>query len=96
MASTSWKEQPTPGGDARFAMYAQRMVELQRRHGAGGALRRGLHAKGHGLFEATLEILPDVTEHARESTPTSLRPKRAAATMFAATPASRGHARKSG
>ncbi|MGE5185428.1 MAG: catalase, partial [Acidobacteriota bacterium] len=63
--STSWKENPPPGEDARFENYARRFQKLQQRNATSGALRRALHAKGHGIYEASLEISGDVPEHAR-------------------------------
>ncbi len=61
----SWKETIAADEDTRFELYAQRIVTMQKKHGNGGALKRGLHAKGHGILEATLEIAADVPEQAR-------------------------------
>jgi len=65
MASTDWKETTTPDEDARFEEYAQRLATLQRKHAHGGAAHRALHAKGHGIHEASLAVAADVPEHAR-------------------------------
>ena len=51
--STTWQETVAPDEDTRFAGYAKQLVALQ--HGAGGT-HRALHAKGHGIFSAKLEI----------------------------------------
>ncbi len=63
--STSWKETPAADEDARFERYAQRFVALQQRNRANGRVGRALHHKGHGIFEAKLEIAGDLPEHAR-------------------------------
>ncbi len=60
--STAWKEAKPEGEDARFETYAQQLATLQRSH---GGTSRALHAKGHGVFEATLEIADGLPEHAR-------------------------------
>ena len=52
-SSTTWQETIAPDEDARFEMYAKRLVALQ--HGAGGT-HRALHAKAHGIFAASLKI----------------------------------------
>ena len=64
--ATDWQEVVAADEDTRFELYAERLVTLQREHADGGAVvRRALHAKGHGLFEASLEVAGDVPEHAR-------------------------------
>ena len=60
-----WKETIAADEDQRFGLYAERIVTLQKKNGAGGALRRGLHAKGHGILEASFEVAADVPEQAR-------------------------------
>jgi hypothetical protein len=63
--STSWKESPEADEDARFERYAQQFVALQQRNRANGRAGRALHHKGHGIYEAKLEIFGDLPEHAR-------------------------------
>src|SRR5690348_6320502 len=63
--STTWKEAPAPDEEARFERYAQRFVALQERNKHDGRIGRALHAKGHGIYEAALEIAGDLPEHAR-------------------------------
>ena len=63
--STAWKEAPAADEDARFERYAQRFVALQQRNRANGRVGRALHHKGHGVYEASLEIAGDLPEHAR-------------------------------
>ena len=53
MASTTWRETVGPGEDERFDLYAKRLVTLQTKH---GGAHRALHAKGHGVYEATLTV----------------------------------------
>ena len=64
-ASTGWKEVASADEDARFEAYAKRFQALQKRNAQNGALRRALHSKGHGIYEATLEIAAGIPEHAR-------------------------------
>ncbi|HEV7556197.1 MAG TPA: hypothetical protein VGO00_12105, partial [Kofleriaceae bacterium] len=61
MASTDWKETQGPDEQARFELYAKRMVALQQRHG--GKLR-ALHGKNHGLYEASFEVYGNLPDHA--------------------------------
>src|SRR4051794_21883173 len=61
-----WKESSPPGEAERFAEYARRFEVLQERQAKGGAKDRALHAKSHGGFEAKLEVLGDLPEHARQ------------------------------
>lgn len=61
----SWQELPGPDEDARFERFGERFVALQKRSAKGGMLRRALHSKGHGVFEASLEVAADVPEPAR-------------------------------
>lgn len=63
--STTWKEAPAPDEEARFERYAQRFIALQQRNQHDGRVGRALHHKGHGIFEAALEIAGDLPEHAR-------------------------------
>lgn len=60
--STAWKEAKPEGEDARFEVYAQRLATLQR---GNGGKHRALHAKGHGVFEASLVIADGLPDHAR-------------------------------
>jgi len=62
MASTDWKETQAPDEEARFELYAKRMVALQQRQG--GKLR-ALHGKNHGLYEGSFEVYANLPEHAR-------------------------------
>jgi hypothetical protein len=63
--STSWKEAPPPDEDARFAAFAERFALMQKKNATNGVIRRALHAKGHGIYEASLEVAGDLPEHAR-------------------------------
>jgi hypothetical protein len=65
MASSDWKETVAPDEDTRFDEYAQRLATLQRKHARDGTTHRALHAKGHGIHEATFEVAGDLPEHAR-------------------------------
>lgn len=60
--STGWKEVRASDEDARFDLYAQRLVALQTRNG--GTLR-ALHGKGHGIYEASFEVYDKLPDHAR-------------------------------
>ncbi len=60
-----WKEIVSPDEDARFAVFANQLVELQRMHTIEGRAGRALHHKMHVGFEASLEILTDLPEPAR-------------------------------
>jgi len=62
--NTNWKETPTTDEDARFEKLAQRFVALQARHAKAG-VGRALHRKHHHGFVGTLEVLPDLPDHAR-------------------------------
>jgi len=61
--STAWRESKSEGEDARFEEHAKRLVTLQRDNGGSS---RALHAKGHGVFEAFLEVADALPEHARQ------------------------------
>jgi hypothetical protein len=63
--SKDWKEVIPPDEDARFARYASQLVQLQAANARGGVAGRALHHKGTGGFEASLEVLGDLPEHAR-------------------------------
>jgi hypothetical protein len=52
-SSTTWQETIAPDEDARFEMYAKRLVALQ---AAAGGKDRALHAKGHGIFSGSLKV----------------------------------------
>lgn len=62
MTSTGWKEVRDDDEDARFDVYAKRLVTLQTK--AGGTLR-ALHGKGHGVYEASFEVYDKLPDHAR-------------------------------
>ena len=61
MASTTWQETIAPGEADRFDTYAKRLVTLQTKY---GGIHRALHAKGHGIYEASLTV-GEVPEQAR-------------------------------
>src|SRR5262249_29759606 len=61
--STAWKENIAADESAKLEGYAQKIAALQKRNHDGVA-RRALHAKSHGVLEASLAIA-DVPEHAR-------------------------------
>jgi hypothetical protein len=65
MPSQDWKESPPPGEAERFAEYAKRFERLQEMRANSGTRMRALHAKSHGGFEASFEVLGDLPEHAR-------------------------------
>ncbi|HEY8072483.1 MAG TPA: hypothetical protein VIF62_00190 [Labilithrix sp.] len=65
MPSRDWKESPPPGEAERFAEYARRFERLQDLRATSGVRMRALHAKSHGGFEASFEVLGDLPEHAR-------------------------------
>lgn len=66
MPGRDWKETSPPGEAERFAEYAQRFSRLQEMHATRGSRMRALHAKSHGGFEASFEVLGDLPEHARQ------------------------------
>ena len=63
--SKDWKEAPSADEDARFERYATQLAQLQAQSAGGRSPGRALHHKGHGGFEATLEVLGNLPEHAR-------------------------------
>lgn len=54
-----------PDEDARFARYAEQIVEIQKKRNAKYGNGRALHRKGLAAFTGTFEILPGIPEHAR-------------------------------
>lgn len=69
--ATTWKETIASDEDTRFEALAQRLAALQRLNAKDRPLR-ALHAKYHGVFEATLDIaarLPDHVRHGLFATP---------------------------
>jgi len=64
--SKDWREVRSGDEDARFERYAAQLSQLQTESAAGRSPGRALHHKGHGGFEATLEVLGDLPEHARQ------------------------------
>jgi hypothetical protein len=64
--SKTWKEVVPADEDARFERYAAQLAQLQADSARGGSPGRALHHKGHGGFEAILEVLGDLPEHARQ------------------------------
>jgi hypothetical protein len=63
--SKDWKEVIPADEDARFERHAAQLAQLQALSAAGAAPGRALHHKGHGGFEASLEVLGDLPAHAR-------------------------------
>jgi hypothetical protein len=63
--ATTWKETIASDEDTRFEGLARRMAELQRINANERGPQRALHAKYHGVFEATLDIAPGLPDHAR-------------------------------
>src|SRR4051794_1301352 len=63
--ATDWKERVGEGEAARLEVLAEQLHELQRKNAKGGAVSRGLHAKGQAGLEAELTILPDLPAYAR-------------------------------
>lgn len=51
--------------DARFERYATQLAELALANARGGVTGRALHHKGVGGFDASLEVLDGLPEHAR-------------------------------
>ncbi len=62
--STAWKEDIAADEPAKLEGYAHKLAALQKLNQR-GATRRALHAKSHGVLEATLAIAADLPEHAR-------------------------------
>ena len=63
--STQWRESIAADEAARFAGYAERFVEMQKRKSAKFGNGRALHRKQLLALHATLEVLPDLPAHAR-------------------------------
>ena len=64
--SKTWKEVVAPDEEARFERYAAQLAQLQADSTGGGSPGRALHHKGHGGFEASLEVLGDLPGRARQ------------------------------
>lgn len=64
LPSTEWRETVAPDESARFARYAERFVELQKRKSAKFGNGRALHRKQLLALRATLEVLPDLPDYA--------------------------------
>ena len=63
--STQWRESIAADEAARFAGYAERSVEMQKRKSAKFGNGCALHRKQLLALHATLEVLPDLPAHAR-------------------------------
>ena len=63
--STEWRESVAADEAARFAGYAERFVEMQKRKSAKYGNGRALHRKQLLALHATFEVLPDLPAHAR-------------------------------
>jgi hypothetical protein len=64
--STQWREQVAADEDERFARYAQGMVAAQKRRTEKFGNGRALHRRQLGALAATLDVLDDLPEHARQ------------------------------
>ena len=62
--TTQWRESIAPDEAARFAGYAERFVELQKRKSAKFGNGRALHRKQLLALRATLAVLPGLPAHA--------------------------------
>ena len=63
--STEWRETVAPDEAARFAGYAERFVEMQKRKSEKYGNGRALHRKQLLALRATLAVLPALPAHAR-------------------------------
>ena len=63
--STEWRETVAADEASRFAGYAERFVELQKRKSAKYGNGRALHRKQLLALHATLEVLPELPAYAR-------------------------------
>jgi hypothetical protein len=63
--STEWRETVAADEASRFAGYAERFVEMQKRKSEKYGKGRALHRKQLLALRATLEVLPDLPAHAR-------------------------------
>jgi len=61
--STSWSETVAPDETTLHAKHAEQLANIQKKHAAGGALHRALHAKSHVGLRATFHVLPSLDEH---------------------------------
>jgi hypothetical protein len=64
--STEWKERVAPDEEARYARYAEQFTELQARTSAKTGTGRALHRRQVFSFPASLEVLGQLPEHARQ------------------------------
>lgn len=62
--STEWRETVAPDEASRFAGYAERFVEMQKRKSAKYGNGRALHRKQLLALRATLDVLPNLPAHA--------------------------------
>ncbi|TAE25974.1 MAG: catalase [Candidatus Kapaibacterium sp.] len=63
--STDWREITQPNEEQRYAEYARQFSEIQERKSAKHGKGRGLHRKQILGLPATLEVLPNLPDHAR-------------------------------
>jgi catalase len=63
--TTEWSETVGPDEASRFAGYAERFVEMQKRKSAKYGNGRALHRKQLLALRATLDVLPDLPAYAR-------------------------------
>lgn len=63
--SIEWRETVAPDEAARFAGYAERFVEMQKRKSVKYGNGRALHRKQLLALRATLDVLPNLPAHAR-------------------------------
>jgi hypothetical protein len=64
--STEWKERIEPDEEARFEALANIMAGVQAHLANGEKKQRALHAKSHGAFTGTFEVLPELPPEARQ------------------------------
>lgn len=64
LPSTEWRETVAPDEASRFAGYAERFVEMQKRKSAKYGNGRALHRKQLLALRATLEVLPGLPAYA--------------------------------
>ena len=64
--STAWEEIVAEGEQARFEEATARLIEIQKSRSAKYGRGRALHRKGLLGLHATLDVLPDLVEHAAQ------------------------------
>ncbi len=64
LPSTEWRETAAPDEASRFAGYAERFVQMQKRKSAKYGNGRALHRKHLLALRATLEVLPGLPAYA--------------------------------